>query len=498
MTSYENGSEAEQEDTKSLYSEHEVDLARRTRLEETNDEGILEDNVECGVNEEWSEPDIAQWRSLLQFLDIDKEPEHIQFSDFEGKEFSDGTFQVDYQLFGDCLAFDSTYKTNRYEKSLVILLGSNNHEKTCVLGASLLDNETSTTYDWVLQIFLECMGGKMPSAVLTDGCKAMNKALDNIMPSVPHCICSWHILKNAMHHVHNIAFHQELKFFIFRYYKEEEWEGNWKVIVNKYRLTGNAFVEAQYGTRKQWADTFLRGIYFGGVTATGRCESMNSFLKRYLKNKIPFWMFIRHFDHALSMLCYNEMKEHYETNLTEPVLNQTIMPCVEDEISSIFTRKFFTRIRKEIRHGNNYIVLKDDKIPDYTLCLVKKYIGSRLKRKNLERRSLPIFLVNRRWLKDAKEVQLLTQGNERKYPHLEVIENSRYDGVTTQTTITSYLAIRSREAIQKAMKVVSELNAELEKMPPDEELKHPQNDEEVFPNNILDSQIKKKQKADQL
>ncbi|XP_062100041.1 protein FAR1-RELATED SEQUENCE 5-like [Humulus lupulus] len=475
MTSYENGLEAEQEDTKSLSSEHEVDPARGTRLEETNDEDVPEDNVECGIIEEWTEPDIAQWRSLLQFLDIDKEPEHIQFSDFERKEFvsieqaesfyflyakmmgfsvrkklkredkkgilhirswvcsnegfreqkycnldnrckearaltrtgCNAEFRINlnretnhwitkcfnnhhnhkfaffrekpflrsHRIFRDemreqvmsmkragiktskiwnymvevhdgwenvgCIK-DDLYKgickkystwddcdtstamgyleakkgrttcfstSMMYGKPLVILLGSNNHNKTCVFGAALLDNETSTTYDWVLETFLECMGGKMPSAVLTDGCKAMNKALDNIMPGVPHRICSWHILKNAMHHVHNIAFHQELKKFIFRYYKEEEWEDNWKVTVNKYRLTRNAWVEAQYGTRKQWADTFLRGIYFGGATATGRCESMNAFLKRDLQNKIPLWMFIRHFDHALSMLRYNEMKD---------------------------------------------------------------------------------------------------------------------------------------------------------------------------------------------
>ena len=64
-----------------------------------------------------------------------------------------------------------------------------------MFGAALLDDETATTYDWVLGTFLECMGGKMPSSVLTDGCKAMMKALDNIMPGVPHRICSLHILK---------------------------------------------------------------------------------------------------------------------------------------------------------------------------------------------------------------------------------------------------------------------------------------------------------------
>ncbi|XP_062119083.1 protein FAR1-RELATED SEQUENCE 5-like [Humulus lupulus] len=389
--------------------------------------GCIKDDLYKRVCKKYSTWDNCDTSTTMGYLEAKKGLDNTFFYKYDvDKEnrltnllWSDRTSQVDYQLFGDCMTFDSTYKTNRYGKPLVILLGSNNHDKMCVFGAALLDNETSTTYDWVLETFLECMGGKMPSAVLTDCCKAMNKALDNIMPDVPHRICSW-------------------------YYKEEEWEDNWKVTVNKYRLTRNALVEAQYGKRKQWTYTFLRGIYFGGATTI--------------------------------------------------VLNQTIMPCVEDEISSIFTREIFTRIRKEIRHGDNYIVLKDDKIPDYTLCLVKKYIGSELKRKvisndgddvrcdcysfetkgipcrhifislkNLERRSLPICLVTRRWLKDAKEVQLLTQGNERKCHHPEVIENSRYGGVTTQNTITSYLDTRSREAFQKAMEVISELNAELEK-----------------------------------
>lgn len=294
------------------------------------------------------------------------------------------------------------------------------------------------------------------------------------------------------------------------------------MIVEKYRLTGNLWVESQYCTRKLWADTYLRGIYFGGATATGRCESMNAFLKRDLQNKLPLWMFLRHFDHALSMLRYNEMKEQYKTNLTEPLLSQTSMPCVEEEISSIFTREIFKRIRNEIRRCDNYIVVQDNTLQDYTLCLVKKYMGRGLKRKvlissdwddvrcdcyyfetkgipcrhifislkSLDRSSLPMCLVNRRWLKDAKDVQLLSEGNEIKCPHPEVIENTRYGGVTTQTSITSYLATRSREAFQKAMKVISELNAELEKIPADEGLKkHKSND--VHQNHVFDSQIKK-------
>ncbi|XP_062075491.1 protein FAR1-RELATED SEQUENCE 5-like [Humulus lupulus] len=621
MTSYENGLEAEQEDTKTLSFEHEVDPAGGTRLEETNDEDVPKDNVECGINKEWIEPDIVQWRSLLQFLDIDKEPEHIQFLDFEGKEFvSIEQAESFYFLYAKMMGFSVRKKLKREDKKGILHIRSwvcsnegfreqkycnldNRCKEACALtrmgcNAEFRINLNRETNRWITKCFNNHHNHKfaffrekpflrsniifrdemreqvMPmkrariktSQIWTymvevhDGWENMGCIKDDLYKGICKKYSTWDdfdtstamgyleakkgrttcfstsmmygkplvILLGSNNHDKTCVFgaallDNELQPHMIGHYKEEEWEDNWKATMNKYRLTENAWVESQYGTRKQWADTFLRGIYFGGATATSRCESMNEFLKRDLQNKIPLWMFIRHFDHALSMLRHNEMKEHYKTNLTEPVLNQTTMPCVEDEISSIFTREIFTRIRKEIRHGNNYIVLKDDKIPDYTLYLVKKYIGSGLKRKvlisnegndvrcdcyfletkgipcrhifislkNLERRSLPICLVNRRWLKDAKEAQLLTQGNERKCHHPEVIENSRYGGVTTQTTITLYLATRLREAFQKAMKVISEFNAELEKMPPDEELKHPQNAEGVFPNNILDSQIKK-------
>ncbi|WCJ39766.1 FRS (FAR1 Related Sequences) transcription factor family [Euphorbia peplus] len=57
--------------------------------------------------------------------------------------WSDGSCQIDYRIFGDALFFDATYKTNRYNKPLVILLGVNNHDKSCVFGAALLQNETA-------------------------------------------------------------------------------------------------------------------------------------------------------------------------------------------------------------------------------------------------------------------------------------------------------------------------------------------------------------------
>ncbi|XP_024178220.1 protein FAR1-RELATED SEQUENCE 5-like [Rosa chinensis] len=89
----------------------------------------------------------------------------------------DSNSLVDYTCFGDVLVFDSTYKTNSYEKSLVLFVGSNNHLSTTVFGFALLMDETIETYTWVLETFISSMNIKRPVAVLTDGDEAMRRAL---------------------------------------------------------------------------------------------------------------------------------------------------------------------------------------------------------------------------------------------------------------------------------------------------------------------------------
>ncbi|XP_060958292.1 protein FAR1-RELATED SEQUENCE 5-like [Cannabis sativa] len=459
--------------------------------------GCMKDDLYKGVIKKYSTWDACDTPTAIAYLEAKKGPDPNFFYKYEVDDenrltnlfWSDNSCRIDYQLFGDCLSFDSTYKTNKYEKPLVILLGSSNHDKTGVFGVALLEKENWETNNWVLETFLECMDGKMPLTVLTDNCKSMDKALSNVMPDV------------------------------------EEWEHNWMELLEKYDLANNKWIKDQYKSRDKWADTYLRGHYFGGARATGRCESMNALLKKDLQNKIPLWMFLRHFDHALSMLRYTEIKEHYKTTMTQPLLNQTNMECMEDQISSIFTREIFKRIKEQLNRSDKYIVVKDEKIPGYTLCLVKKYMKGEngIKRKvlisndhddvrcdcywfetkgipcrhifislkNLEIMNFPTCLVKSRWLNDAKDMQSATLGIERRCPHPEVIENSRYSSVTSQTCITSYLASRSQEAFEKAMSVISNLNAELKKIPPDKEFNILNKNEGEFPNNILDSKILK-------
>ncbi|RYQ89116.1 hypothetical protein Ahy_B09g095929 isoform A [Arachis hypogaea] len=86
--------------------------------------------------------------------------------------------QLDYEIFGDVLAFDATYRKNKYMCPLVVFSGVNHHNQTIVFAAALIANETEETYKWLLQQFLEGMKDKAPVCVITDGHGAMKKAIE--------------------------------------------------------------------------------------------------------------------------------------------------------------------------------------------------------------------------------------------------------------------------------------------------------------------------------
>ncbi|KAK2638164.1 hypothetical protein Ddye_025959 [Dipteronia dyeriana] len=58
--------------------------------------------------------------------------------------WADSTSKTDYNCFGDVLAFDSTYKTNVYQKPFVMFVGANHHRKTILFGFGLLVDEQLT------------------------------------------------------------------------------------------------------------------------------------------------------------------------------------------------------------------------------------------------------------------------------------------------------------------------------------------------------------------
>ncbi|XP_062118349.1 protein FAR1-RELATED SEQUENCE 5-like [Humulus lupulus] len=145
----------------------------------------------------------------------------------ESMIWADGKCRKDYEKFGHALLPKISVNTNQYGKSLLILLGVNNHFKTTIFAYAILHNENEQTYLWVLQSFLECMNEKAQKTVITDGCPAMNMAINQLMPRTIHRLCSWHISWNASIAVKDSNFIRDFHKLMSKCMKETQFEAKW-------------------------------------------------------------------------------------------------------------------------------------------------------------------------------------------------------------------------------------------------------------------------------
>ena len=92
---------------------------------------------------------------LLSFFHYARKIIHSFFSDFqldkEGKIlsifWSHASQQAEYIDFGDAVTFDTTHKTNMYDKPLGMFVGSNHHLQCTIFAFALLGDETVDAFE---------------------------------------------------------------------------------------------------------------------------------------------------------------------------------------------------------------------------------------------------------------------------------------------------------------------------------------------------------------
>jgi hypothetical protein len=80
--------------------------------------------------------------------------------------WSDGESRMNYEIFEDVLAFDTTYRKNKYNCPFVVFSGINHHNQTIVFATGIVTRETEETYVWLLEQLLIAMKGKHPLSVI--------------------------------------------------------------------------------------------------------------------------------------------------------------------------------------------------------------------------------------------------------------------------------------------------------------------------------------------
>ncbi|EXX57767.1 hypothetical protein RirG_204050 [Rhizophagus irregularis DAOM 197198w] len=201
------------------------------------------------------EKDDAQ-NMLQELYDLQrKEPGWIIETRIIGNDFRLGSIlwmspqQVQLWIrFHDVVITDDTYKTNRYDMALSLFMVIDNHNRTRIVAQALIEDETESTFQWILDCILRATNFIFPRVIFTDRDLAMAAAIKAKMPDTHHCICVFHINQNFIKNL-------------------------------KGKLPQSYLQNKLYPIRFSWAHCYTQVRFIAGVTTTQRAESKNNVLK---------------------------------------------------------------------------------------------------------------------------------------------------------------------------------------------------------------------------
>jgi len=170
---------------------------------------------------------------------------------------------ADYEVCGDVICFDTTYRKLNDGSPFGLLVGVNNHKKTIIFGAALLYDETAESFVWLFNTFLAAMSGKKPETILTDEDAAMVKAIKIVLPESHHRICVWHMNQNACKHLSGVVeeykkFNTDFQRCIYDQEEEEDFINAWNKLLEKYNLQENEWLKRLFNKKEKWALVYGR------------------------------------------------------------------------------------------------------------------------------------------------------------------------------------------------------------------------------------------------
>ncbi|KAL5744541.1 hypothetical protein ACOSP7_027412 [Xanthoceras sorbifolium] len=225
--------------------------------------------------------------------------------------WADARMIIDYGQFGDVVSFDTTYKIDKENRLFAIFVGLNHHRETIVFGAALMYDETTDSFIWLFEKFLQAMSGKAPKSIFTNQDAAMVKALTVVMLETNHRLCMWHMMQNALQHVSGMLRGPGgVKSVLSRFMDNIEEESQF--ITKCYSMHDNDRLKSIFKNRNKWAYVYVKQAWSAGMKSTQLSESFNASLKDYLKSNLNLSQFFMHFERMVNDKRYKELEAEYD------------------------------------------------------------------------------------------------------------------------------------------------------------------------------------------
>ncbi|KAL2940384.1 Protein FAR1-RELATED SEQUENCE 5 [Bienertia sinuspersici] len=290
--------------------------------------------------------------------------------------WADGRARMNYSYFGDTVTFDTTFRSNRYRLPFVPFTGVNHHGQPVLFGCAFLINESESSFVWLFNAWLDAMSRKHPLSITTDYDATIRSAIMQVFPDTRHRFCKWHMFKKCQEKLSHImlehpGFETDFHKCVNLPESVDEFESCWLSLLDRYNLRDNEWLQSIYSARRQWIPVYLRDAFFAEMSITQRSDSMNSYFDGYVNASTSLNQFFKLYEKALESRNEKEVKADFETMSSPPVL-KTPSP-MEKQVSSLYTRKIFTRFQEELVGTLNFMATKTEDDGDVITYQVAKY-----------------------------------------------------------------------------------------------------------------------------
>ncbi|KAD7117304.1 hypothetical protein E3N88_04572 [Mikania micrantha] len=199
--------------------------------------------------------------------------------------WADDVSKLSYQLFGDVIAFDATYSTNKYNMIFVPFTGVDNHKRCVTFGADLIHNSNIRS--------------------------RLHKLVWNV------CISTTTL--------------------------EEKWHN----LMAEYALENHIGLNEMFSIRELWVPCYFRDIPMCCLMkTTSRCESSNSMFNVTSGSTNTLVQFLMCFDTTIDNQRYNQRVVDFKSKSTTCVFKTGLE--LEVHAAKIYTQTIFKDVQKDI------------------------------------------------------------------------------------------------------------------------------------------------------
>ncbi|WVZ61606.1 hypothetical protein U9M48_011457 [Paspalum notatum var. saurae] len=315
-------------------------------------------NYRTKINRELTGNDMTQ---VLRFFQDKQKEDPSFFYKFEIGEdkkvkhmfWADAASIKYYEQYGDCVSFDTTYMTNKYNLPFAPFVGITGHGHTCLFACAFISDETAETFKWIFTTFLEAMGGKHPQTIITDQDKAMRSAIQQVFPDTVHRNCFFHIKskcyqKNGNCFAKNIGLPEMFEDIVNCSLTVSEFEMDWKKMIEGYHLENNKYFCKMWETRDRFIPVYFKNDFFPFLQSTGRSEGTNSRFKDNVGSTYSVMSFLREYTRIMDQVRVSEELEDNESKKKRPkelMFGYTI----EKQAQEIYNRNIFRKFQLQLK-----------------------------------------------------------------------------------------------------------------------------------------------------